>query len=219
MTIWDIIAVCYKSHINSAGVFLSPVAAFLVWFFIAELNFADRDEYRKGHGREAIHDPSPAEIKKLEMRIWFSRVGLILILIGGLLQIISNYLGCQTGLTKPSSQPLHGANSFLMPCWYLVVALLWSGYQAYRGFFLQKRIGHPGITGKEKVSLLCVADMVTFFVCTFFGFLALLAFYRLAWPANPVASSESSNVLLIFLLLFGLAGVTGKLPELLKLHH
>jgi hypothetical protein len=104
-----------------------------------------------------------------------------------------------------------------IPCWYLAVALLWSGYQGYRGFFLQKRIGHSGITGKERISLLCLADMVTFFICTFFGFLALLAFCRLAWPANPTASSESSTVLLIFLLLFGLAGITGKLPELLKL--
>ena len=83
---------CYKSHINSAGVFLSAVGAFLVWFFIAELNFADRDEYLKGRGRVTIPDPSSAEIKRLKMRIRFSRVGLILILIGGLLQIISNYL-------------------------------------------------------------------------------------------------------------------------------
>ena len=80
---------------------------------------------------------------------------------------------------------------------------------------LQKRLGHPNITGKERIALLCVADMATFFVCTFSGFLALLAFYRVAWPATPPVPAENNNVLLIFLLLYGLAGVTGKLPELL----
>ncbi len=92
MTICDIIAVCYKSHMNSVGVLLSAAGAFLVWLFIAELNFAEKDEYLKGRGSLKIGDPSPAEIKKFKTRIWFSRIGLILILLGGLLQIISNYL-------------------------------------------------------------------------------------------------------------------------------
>ena len=92
MTICDIISVCYKSHMNSVGVLLSAVGAFLVWLFIAELNFAEQDEYLKGRGSLKIGDPSPAEIKKFKTRIWFSRIGLILILVGALLQIISNYL-------------------------------------------------------------------------------------------------------------------------------
>jgi hypothetical protein len=92
MSLSNIMACCWKPHINSIGVFLSAVGAFLVWFFIAELNFADQDEYLKGRGRLEIPDPSQADIRKLEGRIFLSRAGLILILIGGLLQIISNYL-------------------------------------------------------------------------------------------------------------------------------
>jgi hypothetical protein len=75
-----------------SGVLLTAVGACLVWFFIAELNFAEKDEYLKGRGSLKIEDPSPAEIKKFKTRIWFSRVRLILILLGGLLQIISNYM-------------------------------------------------------------------------------------------------------------------------------
>jgi hypothetical protein len=104
-----------------------------------------------------------------------------------------------------------------IPCWYLVIAFFWSAYQGYRGFAIQFRIGHAGITGRERIWVLCVADMVTFFVCTFSGFVALFAFYRLAWPERSSAPTEGSNVLLIFLLLYSMAGITGKLPELLKL--
>jgi hypothetical protein len=104
-----------------------------------------------------------------------------------------------------------------IPYLYLLIAILWSAYQGYRGFMIQKRIGNPSITGYERVFVLCIADMVTFFICTFSGFLALIAFCRLAWSATPSTSSESSNVLLIFLLLYAVAGITGKLPDLLKL--
>jgi hypothetical protein len=74
---------CWKSHVNSVGVFLSFAGAFLVWFFIAELNFADKAEYLKGHGRLEIPDPSPEDIKSLKRRVCLSRIGLILIIIGG----------------------------------------------------------------------------------------------------------------------------------------
>jgi hypothetical protein len=105
-----------------------------------------------------------------------------------------------------------------IPCLYLLIAFLWSAYQGYRCFTIQLRIGHSGFTRrKERIWVLCVADMVTFFICTLSGFLALIAFFRLAWPAKPSPPAEGSNVLLIFLLLYSIAGITGKLPELLKL--
>jgi len=100
---------------------------------------------------------------------------------------------------------------------YLLIAFLWSAYQGYRGFTIQLRIGVQGITGRERIWVLCVADMVTFFICTLSGFIALFAFYGLAWPQTTSAPTEGNNVLLIFLLLYSMAGITGKLPELLKL--
>src|SRR5260370_3381121 len=92
MSLSNIMACCWQPHVNSIGVFLSAVGAFLVWFFIAQLNFADKAEYLKGRGRMEIPDPSQADIRKLKRRIFLSKIGLMLILIGGLLQIISNYL-------------------------------------------------------------------------------------------------------------------------------
>jgi hypothetical protein len=102
-----------------------------------------------------------------------------------------------------------------IPCWYIALAIVWSGYQAYRGFMIQKLLTpFQNLTNTQKVLLLSIADAFTFFVCSFSGFLALFAFRQLAWPSTPVAA-ETSSVLLIFLLLYGIAGITGKLPELL----
>jgi hypothetical protein len=103
-----------------------------------------------------------------------------------------------------------------IPCWYLTIAIVWSCYQAYRGFMLQKRLTpFQQLSDREKILLLCIADGFTFLLCTFSGFLALFAFRQLAWPVSPAPTGESSAILLIFLLLYGIAGVSGKLPELL----
>jgi hypothetical protein len=102
-----------------------------------------------------------------------------------------------------------------IPCPYLALAIAWSSYQAYRGYRIQRRLGRQEFTGVERILVLCLADMVTYFLCTFSGFLALVAFYRLAWPSPPSTATTGDSVLLIFLLLYGLTGVTGKLPELL----
>ena len=81
-----------KTTINSLGVALATLGAFLVWYFIAQLNFADKKAYLKGQGILTVPCPTPEDIKKLKREIFFSRVGLALILVGGALQIISNYL-------------------------------------------------------------------------------------------------------------------------------
>jgi len=46
----------------------------------------------KGEGKLTVPSPTPEDIKKLKREIFFSKVGLVLILVGGSLQIISNYL-------------------------------------------------------------------------------------------------------------------------------
>lgn len=81
-----------KTCINSLGVALATIGAFLVWYFIAQLNFADKEAYLRGEAIIKVAEPKPEDIKKLKLEIALSRVGLVLIVIGGLFQIISNYL-------------------------------------------------------------------------------------------------------------------------------
>ena len=84
-------ALFMKSHLNAAGVALTVIGAILIWVFLGELNFVDRSEYLKGHGRIDILDPKPDDICRFKRNIWLSRIGMMLIVLGGLLQVIGNY--------------------------------------------------------------------------------------------------------------------------------
>jgi hypothetical protein len=99
---------------------------------------------------------------------------------------------------------------------YLAVALVLSVYQAYRGFMLQWVLGIQQIEGFRRVMLLCLADLLTFFICTLSGFaaLALLADSAIFDKHLPATAGEATW--LIFLAVYGLLGVTGKLPEILS---
>ncbi len=98
-----------------------------------------------------------------------------------------------------------------IPCWYVIASILLSLYQGYRGFRFQWLLGVKSIENKyDKVSLLCIADMLTYFFCALSGFYALFILY---WAANQV--EPLNPAIAIFLVLYGLVGVTGKLPELL----
>jgi uncharacterized membrane protein len=80
-----------KSHLNAAGVVLTVIGAILIWVFLGELNFVNKAEYLKGHGVLKVSDPEPDDIGKFKRDIWLSRVGMVLIVLGGVLQVISNY--------------------------------------------------------------------------------------------------------------------------------
>jgi hypothetical protein len=80
-----------KTHLNTVGIMLTLIGALLIWFFIGEVNFAKKDEYLKGHGGLEIPDPTPEDIKKLKRNIFLSRMGMALIVVGGFLEILSNY--------------------------------------------------------------------------------------------------------------------------------
>lgn len=90
------LGIVIKVCINTLGVALATIGAFLVWYFIAELNFSDKDAFLQGEGMRTIPKPTPADIKLFKLKIFISRLGLLLIVIGGLLQIISNYLSENT---------------------------------------------------------------------------------------------------------------------------
>ena len=103
-----------------------------------------------------------------------------------------------------------------VPYWYLVVAILVSCYQAYRGFMFQWIFGIKAIDTKiRRVVLLCLADTITYLLSTMSGFISLFLFYQLTDQESALAKDQGGSALLIFLVLYGILGVTGKLPDLL----
>jgi len=63
----------------------------------------------------------------------------------------------------------------------------------------------------RRVVLFCLADAFTYFVFAATGFLALFKFGEL----SHASAGGGHPVLLILLFLYGIAGITGKLPDLL----
>lgn len=80
-----------KTAINSIGILLSTVGSFLVWRYLTEINFADKEKYLQGEGVLVVPSPSPEDIKKFKRSSALSETGLVLIIWGGALQVISNY--------------------------------------------------------------------------------------------------------------------------------
>ena len=102
-------------------------------------------------------------------------------------------------------------------CWYWLVALLISGFQAYRGYMLQSLLGVGTKWSKaNRILLLCLADMFTYLFCALSGFYSLLLFYRVINLMPAHSSSISHPAVLIFLLAYGVLGITGKLPDSLN---
>jgi len=102
-------------------------------------------------------------------------------------------------------------------CWYWLVALLMSAFQAYRGYKLQSLLGGGGQWARvDRIVLLCVADMFTYFFCALSGFYSLLLFYRAANLNSAQPTPMEHPAVLIFLLAYGVLGITGKLPDTLN---
>ena len=80
-----------KTHLNTLGIILATLGSFLVWKYLTELNWADKDAFLKGKGVMTIPSPSDADVKKFKYQLWMSKLGLGLIVFGGAVQIISNY--------------------------------------------------------------------------------------------------------------------------------
>jgi hypothetical protein len=58
--------------------------------------------------------------------------------------------------------------------------------------------------------------MLTYFFCAASGFYSLLVFYRAANLNSATPTAIEHPALLIFLLAYGVLGITGKLPEALN---
>jgi hypothetical protein len=80
-----------KTHINTLGILLSAIGSFLVWRYLTELNWADKEAFLRGEGVMTVPSPTEDEIQKFKLQLKLSKLGLAMILLGGLVQIISNY--------------------------------------------------------------------------------------------------------------------------------
>jgi hypothetical protein len=81
-----------KIHINTLGIIFGCIGSFLVWRYLTELNWADKKSYLQGQGVMVIPSPIKEDINKFKLQLRLSKLGMTMILIGGLIQIISNYL-------------------------------------------------------------------------------------------------------------------------------
>ena len=81
-----------KILMNSLGVVLTTIGACLVWYYIAQLSFADKESYVRGEGKLIVPTVTAEMVKKYKFEMLMSKVGIGLIIAGGILQIISNYL-------------------------------------------------------------------------------------------------------------------------------
>lgn len=82
----------HKNLINSIGVAFASLGAFLVWRYLTEINSADKEAYLLGEGVLTVPDPSAEDIRRLKRSMLLSKLGLLMILAGGGLQIISNHI-------------------------------------------------------------------------------------------------------------------------------
>lgn len=80
-----------KIHINTLGIILATGGSFLVWRYLTELNWADKEAFLRGEGVMTVPSPTKDEIKKFKLQLRLSKLGLVMILVGGLVQIVSNY--------------------------------------------------------------------------------------------------------------------------------
>lgn len=80
-----------KTHINTLGVIFSSIGSFFVWRYLTELNWADKEAFLKGKGVLTVPSPTEDDVKKFKYQLWLSKLGLGLILLGGALQVVSNY--------------------------------------------------------------------------------------------------------------------------------
>jgi hypothetical protein len=105
------------------------------------------------------------------------------------------------------------------------VALVVTLYQGYRGFMFQwllglgKEVPEKEVAWKKwspwrRVSLLCLADMFTYMVCSGSGFFSLWLAYRI-WNRIPNINeiSVGLSTIMIALTIYGILGITAKLPD------
>jgi len=102
------------------------------------------------------------------------------------------------------------------PCWYHLILIIFSIYYAIRGVLYMKKYGDTTMSRTEKVIIDYIQEILFKVVFTASGFIALLI-------ANDIFLSLKSfdnvavgtTILLIFLVIWGICGVSGYLTYLI----
>jgi hypothetical protein len=81
-----------KTNINTLGIIFSTLGSFLVWKYLTELNWADKGAFLRCEGVMKVPSPTAEGVEKFKRQLRLSKLGLALIIIGGAIQVFSNYL-------------------------------------------------------------------------------------------------------------------------------
>jgi hypothetical protein len=104
-----------------------------------------------------------------------------------------------------------------IPCWYEALTVVIALFHVVRGAIGQRFL-NPGMSRLQKpwqrIIVFYIHDALLHVVCTVSGFIALLLAFRIA-QTGLVQLPASASILMVFLALVGLAGVTGQLATLL----
>jgi hypothetical protein len=105
-----------------------------------------------------------------------------------------------------------------MPWWYLIILIVFSLYYAIRGIMEQKIIGATKSYNKvQKIIVLYIQEFLFKVVFTVSGFMALfIANYVFSSLKSVNDIGTGTAVLLIFLIFWGITGVSGYLTFLIK---
>ena len=80
------------ANVSTVGLFLDIVGALLLWRYVVEIDFVEKDEFLKGNAVLTPADPTPEEIRSYKRRIVISRIGVAFLVIGFSLQVVGNYV-------------------------------------------------------------------------------------------------------------------------------
>lgn len=82
-----------KTCVNTVGVVIATTGACMLWYFVGSVVQVNKTEILKGNDvTVTIPSNSPELRKRLRIDIWLSRLGVLLTVAGGALQVISNYM-------------------------------------------------------------------------------------------------------------------------------
>lgn len=81
-----------KIAVNTLGLLFATAGSFLVWLYLGDLNMADPEALKQGKIILVVPTSTPQLCAKLILEKKLSKVGLTLIVLGGVLQAVSNYL-------------------------------------------------------------------------------------------------------------------------------
>lgn len=110
-------------------------------------------------------------------------------------------------------------SSIHIPCWYVIIAILWSSYQGVRGVMehnVHYNESNRVWSNLEKWIILFVHDFAFRFICTITGFIALFLIINLYGDKEILQNlSSGAAVFLVFLSVVAIMGIGGQLHYIL----